>query len=159
MLIRLGANELGGNAEVVSSLPNTPLEDISDPEILGDRARVHSASLEYHRRVPGNHPKGMEPGKTGDDLLGEPIAEVGVVRIGTDIVEGKNQNGIPAFLLFRRFPLDRWPLCRRGDSLLRAIFHKLHGKETHQACNGGDDRLKTGLKDEPDDSQYQQENR
>lgn len=44
-------------------------------------------------RIPGDHDQLVEAGQLGDDVLGDAVAEISLLRIAAHVVEGQDGDG------------------------------------------------------------------
>jgi hypothetical protein len=88
----IDTHELDRNAQTPVDLPNRPLEHGIHAEFPADLAHVEPLSLELEGRRAGCHPHGPHLGEGARDFLGDPIAEVLVVRIGAQIDERQHSD-------------------------------------------------------------------
>ena len=86
-------DELRGHPDAVAGLADTPLENIADPEFAPDGAHIHGLSLVGEHRVAGDHEEALELRQRGGDVLGEPVAEELLLRVGAHGVERQHGNG------------------------------------------------------------------
>ena len=82
----------------MSTLHFNNFEDVLDAQLLSDRAHDLLRVLKRHRRATRNHSERPEVGKVSDDLLGETVAEVRIVRVGAHVVEREYDDGLPLLL-------------------------------------------------------------
>ncbi len=103
VLVCSTVDQLGDDAEIVPRLPHAPLEHVLDVELPRDGPRVFIRALEHSRGVSRDHAQRTAAREAGDDLLGEPVAQVGVLRIGAHVVERQHDD---RFAL--RHDVHRW---------------------------------------------------
>ena len=81
-------DELGIHADPMTGPAHAAFEDVGDVECLGDSANILVFALEREGRRPGDD---LQPGDVRqlvDDLLGETVAEILIVRIGVMLTNG-----------------------------------------------------------------------
>ena len=93
MAARRGIDQLGGYANPVSRLPDAALEDIADLQLAGELVDLHGLALEVEGRVAGNDEDRRNLGEVGDDVLGDAVAEIFLLRIAAHIREGQDEDG------------------------------------------------------------------
>jgi hypothetical protein len=87
-----GVDQLGGYANPVSRLPDASLEDVADLQLAGELVDLHGLSLEIEGRVAGNDEDRRDLGEIGDDVLGDAIAEILLLRITAHIGERQDED-------------------------------------------------------------------
>jgi len=85
-------DELRGHPNAIAGLANAPFEDVSDIEDLGDPADVFLLPPECKRRRSRNDLQSGRLDQQVDDLFGQPIAEVFVLRVRAQVREGQHRN-------------------------------------------------------------------
>src|SRR6266404_5281497 len=99
----LAVDKLTGNAHTRAGFSNASFQDKADPELLSYLLNLHRFTLVSKRGIAGDD---EEPGhlrQIGDDVLGDAITEIFLLRVAAHIVERENRNRWPLF-----------PLCWRG---------------------------------------------
>ena len=91
MLASRGVDELTGDTNSPAGSPDAALEDVTDAEFLGDPADVHGSSLVGEGRVARDDEEPAQAGQCRDDVLGDPVREVVLLRIATHV--GERQDG------------------------------------------------------------------
>ncbi len=76
-----------GNSCVVPGLADAALDDVSNAEFAGDTDHVHRRALVGERRIPRDHEQPMDLGKRGDDVLGNAVGEILLLRIAGHVLE------------------------------------------------------------------------
>ena len=82
-------------------------EHVAYPEIARDVLHLHRAILVLERRVGGGHKQARELREVGDDVVGDAVGEVGLLRVAGEILE--RQHGDRG--LRRQVP---WGTCVRA---------------------------------------------
>jgi hypothetical protein len=93
MLVRVGLDELYGDSHPIPAPADASLEHRVDVQFGPDVAERLLSLLVRVDRGPRDDPKTGDPGEDRDDLLGHPVGEVRVVRVGTHVRE--RQHGDP----------------------------------------------------------------
>ena len=69
------------DSQRVASPLQAPLEQVAHAEIARDVLRLHCAVPVAERRVGRDHEQGRELREVGDDLVGDAVGEVGLLRV------------------------------------------------------------------------------
>ena len=85
MVARCSLDELGRDTHPIACLANAALDDIGDAEFLSDFADIDRLPLVGERRVTGDDEQRAEPAQLGDDVLGNAVGEVFLLRITTHV--------------------------------------------------------------------------
>ncbi len=80
-------DELGGNADAVAGLADAPLQHRPHPQVRGHPGDVHGFAAVLGHRVAGRHPESLDLGEIGEDVLGDPRAEVLALLVGGEVLE------------------------------------------------------------------------
>jgi hypothetical protein len=86
-------DQLGGDAQPVTSLADAAAEDGLDLELLADLAHVGARLTDLERRGARRHAQTLDLDQQVDDLLGDPLAEVVLVLLGAEVGEGEHGDG------------------------------------------------------------------
>src|SRR5262249_21582718 len=89
---RAGIDQLCSNADAVTDPADATLEHIVHAKFPRDDTGVWGLALVLEARVPGDHEQFGEPGKLGDDIFRDAIAEVILVLVTRNIRKGKDGN-------------------------------------------------------------------
>ena len=87
MVVGLGVDELGDDTHPISVAPNTSLEHRRDLQAGSDLAQALLPPLERHHRSAGDHLEGADLRQLGDDVLGDPVGKVLVLRVRAQVRE------------------------------------------------------------------------
>src|SRR5271165_5541120 len=87
MTARFGVNELHVEAHAVSAALNAALEDIADVQLAPDRLRVERLAFVSERRIAGDHVSAPNARKIGREALRDPVDEMLLLRVASDIAE------------------------------------------------------------------------
>ncbi len=93
MLARGRVDELAGDANARSGSSDAALQDIPDPQIMGDLSDVHGLALVDEGGVPGDYEQPAQTCESRDDVLGDAIREKILLRIYPHVHEGQNSDG------------------------------------------------------------------
>ena len=96
----LGVDQLGGDPHPVAGLAHAAFEDVGDVERARDFLDVHHLALERERRVPRDHEQRRDLRQIGDDVLGNAVAEIFLLRVAAHVDERKHADR-HALRLFR----------------------------------------------------------
>ena len=93
-----GGRAAGVDAGAIASDTPTlePIRELAalvDDEARGDRLHPSRFALELKSRVSGDYRQRVKPAKLGNDVLGDPIAEVILIGVSTHVAERQNCNG------------------------------------------------------------------
>src|SRR6516162_1067734 len=85
-------NQLGRNADAISCAKDTSFQNIFNAEFATDLPQILLRVLIPHRRSACNYaePLRLHAAQFGDHFLSHAVAEVLLLRIGTEILEGQN---------------------------------------------------------------------
>jgi hypothetical protein len=72
---------------------NGPFEDVSHSEVAPHVSHLHGLSLVREGRVAGDDEQLRNAGKIGNQLLGDPVAKVLLLRILAHVREGQHDDG------------------------------------------------------------------
>src|SRR5262245_16850026 len=84
--------QLGGHFQAIPNLLLAAFEQVVDAELISNLPGVSRLIAVLEARVSGDDGIGLAPRKLGDNPLGDGVAEVFLVRAGTEVVEGKDRN-------------------------------------------------------------------
>jgi hypothetical protein len=88
-------DQLGSDSEAVAGFPDASFEDVAHAEIAANRPHVLLRALQLHRGRSGDDTQRLDLREVRDDLLGEPVAEVLVVRVGAQVCEREDDDRAP----------------------------------------------------------------
>jgi hypothetical protein len=95
MVAAAGIDELGGDPNAVSGLAHASLHHVARTELPAHRLHVHRPALVDEARVPRDHRELAEGRQPREQVLGEPVGEVLLLRIPAQVVEGQHRDGMP----------------------------------------------------------------
>ena len=84
--------QLRGYANSASRLPHAAFQDISDLQPAGQLIDLDRPALEAEGRAPGDDEDGRHLREVGDDVLGDTVADVFLLRIAAHIREGEDDD-------------------------------------------------------------------
>src|SRR5215831_8693464 len=87
-------NKLGRDAEAVPRSSHAALENRSHPQLFPDNARVKMFSLERKSRTAGYNMELTNLCQRIDDLFRNTISKEFVLRIGADVNEREDRDGV-----------------------------------------------------------------
>src|SRR5262249_16013583 len=88
-------DQLCGDAHAPAGLAYAALDDISDLQSLGYLTDVDGLALEGEGGVARQHVERGDLGQVGDDVLGDAVAEVFLLRIAAHVGEREDGDGWP----------------------------------------------------------------
>ena len=91
VLARRGIDELRGDAHPVSGLAHAALDDIGDAERAANVLDLRRLALVMERRCAADHEQRAESDELGDDLVGDAVGEIVLLRVVREI--GERQHG------------------------------------------------------------------
>ena len=94
--VRRGVDQLGRDAHPIVDLPHTALDHVAHPELATHLRDAHRAALVDEGRVARDDRQAGDPREAGDQVLGQPIGEVLLLRIGAQVVQRQNRDRGPA---------------------------------------------------------------
>jgi hypothetical protein len=101
-------DKLGGDAHPVLRFANAPLEHVLNAELASDRRDVDGLALVLESGIASQHVQLASARQLGDDVLGEPVAEIVVRGIAAHVGEGQHRDGGAA-------GHDQGRICRFSD--------------------------------------------
>src|SRR5262249_28491547 len=75
-----GIDELRIDADAIAAPSDAAFQDVTCPELLSDLPHVDHLSLVLERGVPGDHQKLGKPRQLRDDVFGNAVAEILLLR-------------------------------------------------------------------------------
>jgi len=85
-----GVVELRGDAHAVVGLADAALDDVADPELLGDLPDMDRAPLVGEGRVAGDHHEPALLRQCGEYVFADPVAEIFLRGIAAHVLEGEH---------------------------------------------------------------------
>jgi hypothetical protein len=89
----LHTHELGRDPQAIAAPPHAALEHGADIQTPPHLPHVGVSALELEGGGPGGDPKAFDLAQGGDQLFGQPVAEVLLVLVGAHIDEWKHRGG------------------------------------------------------------------
>jgi hypothetical protein len=86
-------DQLGIDAHSVADFLDTAFQDIAYPQFLPDCFCIHSFSFVGENRATGDDQQIAKPGQVRDDVVGDPIAEILLLRIAAQVLEQQHGDG------------------------------------------------------------------
>ena len=86
-----GVDKLGTDADAVAGAANAALQHVARAKLAPDLPHVDGLALVPEARVAGDDEQLGEPRQLGDDVLGDAVAEVFLIRVAAHA--GKGENG------------------------------------------------------------------
>jgi hypothetical protein len=90
-----GVDKLGTDADAVAGAANAALQHVARAKLTPDLSHVDALPLVAEARVAGDDEQLGEPRQLCDDVLGDTVAEVFLIRIATHAGEGENGDRRP----------------------------------------------------------------
>ena len=91
-MIFIGVNELRSDAHTVAALAHTALHDVAGAEFLCDLLEVVRLPPEGEAGVTRDHRKGTPEREVRDDVFGDAVREVLLLRIAAHVREWQHRN-------------------------------------------------------------------
>src|SRR4051794_12191437 len=91
MIARRAIDQLRSDPHPAARLPDTTFEEVANSEFLADLLRLDHFTLVQEGRVTGDNEEARELGEVGDEVFGNPVTEVFLLRVAAHI--GKRQYG------------------------------------------------------------------
>jgi hypothetical protein len=88
-------DELCAYSHAVPGAPYAALEHVRHAQADGDGAQVADLALESKCRRARHDTEAAQRSKSDDDLLGNPVHEMDMVRIGAQVLEWEHRNARP----------------------------------------------------------------
>ena len=145
-------DEFDGDAKALVGPPQAAAENVTHAEAPLDFLCGIGAEIEQEGRVPRDHHQIAEPGEAGNDVFGDPLAEMIVTRIAGQIGQRQDRDGrMPDRLRRRTFterPGEPYRLCARmldlehldrlGDVLQVRLAERPQGRSGKLAHRGAE---------------------
>ena len=93
MLVALRIDQLRDDAHAIAGAAHAPLEDRRSIQLRTDLAQAVLAFLERHDRGPRNHLETADLRQVGNDIFGDAVGEVLVLRIRAQVEERQYRDG------------------------------------------------------------------
>jgi hypothetical protein len=90
MMPGLGVDQLGTDLDPVTGAADTAFHDVMHPELASDPLHAHRLLAVGERGMARDHEHRPEPGKLGDDVVGDAVAEIGLRRVTAQVEEGQD---------------------------------------------------------------------
>ena len=87
VVVRRGVDELGGDAHAVAALADAALQDVAHAKLASDAFDVDGLALVIERRIPRDDEEPAKLRQTRDDVLGNTVGEVFLLRVAAHIDE------------------------------------------------------------------------
>lgn len=125
-----GVDQLRGDAHAISELAHAALEHVAGAQFPPDGLDVDRPPLVDESRIPGDHEQPRETRQVGDQVLGDAVAEVLLLRIVAEVGEGKHRDHRPAVSGPGRASLPRLrePYARCNGNRQRQCQTQGHGR-------------------------------
>src|SRR5215831_1566717 len=86
-------NELRGDPEAIARSANAAFDHICNPKLLPHPPKINILAAILKRRIARDNEEVPKPRQLGDDVLGDTVAEILLVRVSAHIGERKDCNG------------------------------------------------------------------
>jgi hypothetical protein len=100
MIARFGVDELHVDAHAIAAALNAALDDIADVQFTSDCLHVERLAFVRKRRISGDYDAASYARKIGREALGDPVDEMLLLEIATQIGEGQHDHREAWRLLF-----------------------------------------------------------
>ena len=90
-----GVDKLGSDADAVAGAANAALQHVARAKLAPDLPHVDGLALVPEARVAGDDEQLGEPRQLCDDVLGDAVAEVFLIRVAAHAGEGENGDRRP----------------------------------------------------------------
>ena len=81
-------DQLHGDANPATCLPDAPLKDVSDIQLAGSLNDFNGFAFEGEGGIPSDYENGRNLGEVGDNVLGDAVTEVLLFWIAAHVGEG-----------------------------------------------------------------------
>src|SRR4030042_7209266 len=115
MIPSMSIDQLGGYSYLVSSLLNPPLYNIPYTQFLTNLLNLYRLALVCECRVSSNHQEPWNLAKGSNNLLSDPVAEIFLRMVATQVVKRQYSNG-------------RFVWQGKGQALLGGFLHLRFGR-------------------------------
>jgi hypothetical protein len=106
----LGLDQLPGQAQLVARPAHASLKHVAYAQFPADSSHVDRPTLVDERRIARYNEQPLDTGKAGDDLLDDPVSEILLLSMTTQVVERQHSDRRP----IPRDSRQRW-LCWPWD--------------------------------------------
>ncbi|MEM8792663.1 MAG: hypothetical protein AAGE80_13670 [Pseudomonadota bacterium] len=86
-------DQLGRNSDPTARFAHTAFDDIGRAQLCSGGRRIDRSALEGEAGAPGDHWKRAPMGQRGDQILGQTIREILLLRVARDVLERKHGDG------------------------------------------------------------------
>ena len=93
MCIRLGIDQLSVDADLVARATDASFQHIADTKLAADLLRLDRFIPVGERGIPRDHEHVRDPRQIGRQILGDPVREILLLPVFTQISEGHHHNG------------------------------------------------------------------
>ena len=90
---RGGVDELGGDPDPIPGLANAALQDVAHAQLPAHLSGIERLALVREDGVARDHEQPGELGEAGDEVLGDPVAEVLLPGVAAHVLEGEHGDG------------------------------------------------------------------
>src|SRR6516164_5826498 len=87
-----GVDQLARDTNAIIGLPNTALQDVSHAKLRSHVADIDGLALVGKRGVARNDEEPSLSGEARDDVFGETVGEIFLVRIAAHVLEREHRN-------------------------------------------------------------------
>src|SRR5207248_7242793 len=92
VLPRRGVDQLDADPQAVARLAYAPFENMADPELPSNRARVDGRALETEGAIARDYAKRRDLRKLGDQVFSDSVAEIFLLAIAAHVDERQHAN-------------------------------------------------------------------
>src|SRR5262245_57562301 len=86
-------DKLPSNPHSVSGLPDAAFEDVAHTKLSSHLLHIYSPTLVGEAGVSGDYEEPAHPRQGSDDLLNDPIREILLIAVATQVVKWQNGDG------------------------------------------------------------------
>src|SRR5439155_16928078 len=88
-----GVDELGGDPDPIPGLANAALQDVAHAQLPAHLSGIERLALVREDGVARDHEQPGELGEAGDEVPGDPVAELLLPRVPAPVFEGEHGDG------------------------------------------------------------------
>jgi hypothetical protein len=105
VIARCGVDQLGGHPDTLAAAPHAAFDHVAHAELAADLRDVDRRAAKHEGGVAGDDEQQAEARQLGDDVLGDAVGEVVLLRVARHVGEGQHRD--------RRLVGDRERLFRK----------------------------------------------
>ena len=89
----LAVDQLCDDPDAPARLADAPLQHVAYAQLFAQLLQLHGRTLVGERRIARGHIQARDPGEVGDEILGNAVAEVLLLRIAAHVDERQDHDG------------------------------------------------------------------